>query len=105
LALIQLTAASVVDSKERHDAVDNKEAVLVANEELGNLVQELHLVLRVDGTSVCDVVLCYALSGDMAASRLDTLTGLWIDTKALSNLSDPLRSKGTFRICGTMSER
>jgi hypothetical protein len=67
LALIQLATARVINSKECHDAVDNKEAVLVADKELGNLVQELHLVLRVDGTSVCDVVLRYALLEDETA--------------------------------------
>jgi hypothetical protein len=59
LTLVQLTAASIVDAKQGHDTVDDEETVLVANEELGDLVQELHLMLRIDGTSVGDVVLCY----------------------------------------------
>jgi hypothetical protein len=57
LPLIQFTTASVVDSKKRHDAVNDEETVLVTNKELGDLVQELHLVLGVDRTSVSDVVL------------------------------------------------
>lgn len=57
LTLIELTATSVVDAKESHDAVDDEQAVLVADEELGNLVQQFHLVFRVDSTGVCNVVL------------------------------------------------
>jgi hypothetical protein len=57
LPLVQLATTSVVDSKKRHDAVNDEETVLVTNKELGDLVQELHLVLGVDRTSVSDVVL------------------------------------------------
>lgn len=62
LALIQLTAASVVDSKEGHDAIDDEETILISHEELSNLVQELHLMLGVDSTSVSDIVLGFVLS-------------------------------------------
>jgi hypothetical protein len=60
LTFIQLSSTSVVNSKEGHDAVDDEETVLVPDEELGNLVQKLHLMLGVDSTSVGDVVLRYA---------------------------------------------
>ena len=62
LPLIQLTTPSIVDTKERHDAVDDQKPVLIANEELCDFVQELHLVLRIDSASVRDVVLCYEVS-------------------------------------------
>lgn len=61
-------------------------------------------MLRVDGTSVCNVILCCMLLGDMTTSRLDALTGFRIHAKALSDLSDSLRPEGTFRIWGAMSE-
>jgi hypothetical protein len=61
LALVQLTTASIVDSEQGHDTVDDEKSILVSNEELGDLVQELHLVLRIDGSSVCDVVLSWML--------------------------------------------
>lgn len=57
LALVQLATTGVVDAEESHDAVDDEQAVLVADKELGDLVQQLHLVFRVDSASVCDVVL------------------------------------------------
>lgn len=44
LALIQLAAAGVVNAEESHNAVDNEQAVLIADEELGDLVEELHLM-------------------------------------------------------------
>jgi hypothetical protein len=59
LALVQFTTASVVDSEQGHDAVNDEKSVFVTNEELGDLVQELHLVLGVDSPSVGDVVLSY----------------------------------------------
>lgn len=57
LALVELATASVVDAEECHDAVDDEQTVFVADEEFGYLVQKLHLMLRVDGTGVCDIVL------------------------------------------------
>jgi hypothetical protein len=57
LTLVELTTASIVDAEQCHDAIDDKQTVFVADEELGDLVQKLHLMLRVDGTGVCDVVL------------------------------------------------
>jgi hypothetical protein len=62
LTLVELTTTGVVDTEESHDAVDDEEAILVADEELCDFVQELHLVLRVDSTSVGDVVLGYTMS-------------------------------------------
>jgi len=44
LALVQLAAAGVVNAEESHNAVDNEQAVLIADEELGDLVKELHLM-------------------------------------------------------------
>lgn len=61
LALIQLTTTSVVNAEECHDAVDDKKAILVTDKEFGDLVQELHLVLRVDSTRIGDIVLSWAL--------------------------------------------
>lgn len=58
LALIQFATASIVDTEEGHNAVDDKETVFVANKELGDLVQKLHLMFRIDGAGVGDVILC-----------------------------------------------
>jgi hypothetical protein len=104
LPLIQFATASVVDSKKRHNAVDNEETVLIANKEFGNFVQELHLVLGVDSTSVSDVVLGCTVLVCSHLCGASVLTGLRIDTVALSNLGNSLWSEGTFRICGTWSE-
>lgn len=57
LSLIELTTSSVVDAEERHDTVDDQQSVLVADKELCNFVQELHLMLRVNSAGICDVVL------------------------------------------------
>lgn len=57
LTLVELTTASVVNTEQCHNAVDDEQTVFVADEELGDLVQELHLMFRVDGTGVSDVVL------------------------------------------------
>ena len=38
LTLVELTTASVVDAEECHDAVDDEQAVLITDEELGDLV-------------------------------------------------------------------
>lgn len=57
LALVELASADIVDAEECHDAVDDEETILVAHKEFGNLVEKLHLVLRVDSTSVRDIVL------------------------------------------------
>lgn len=62
LTLIEFTTTGVVDAKQRHDTVDDEKAVLVPDEELCDLVQQLHLMLRVDGTSVGDVVLSCSMS-------------------------------------------
>jgi hypothetical protein len=104
LAFVQLTTTGVVNSEERHDAVDDEEAILVANEELSDLVQELHLVLRVDGTSVGDVVLSCAMLTTCGKNDANELTGLGIDAETLSDLGNPLWSEGAFRICGIRSE-
>jgi hypothetical protein len=64
LALIEFTTTRVVDTEERHDAVDDEKAVLVPDKELCDLVQQLHLMLRVDSTSISDVVLGYNMSVD-----------------------------------------
>jgi hypothetical protein len=104
LALVQFTTASVVDSEQGHNTVNDEKSVFVTNEELGNLVQELHLVLRVDGSSVGDVVLSYILLVWCSRHNARTLTGLWVNTESLSNLRNPLRPKCTFGICGTRSE-
>ena len=55
LTLIELTATDVVDTEQGHDAVDDEETVLVVHEILGNLVEKLHLMLRIDRTSISDV--------------------------------------------------
>lgn len=57
LSLIQLTTANIVDPEESHDAVDDQKTVLISNEELGHFVEKLQLMLRVNSTSVGDVVL------------------------------------------------
>lgn len=45
LTLVKLTTTSVVDTEQCHDAVDDEQTVFVANKELGDLVQKLHLML------------------------------------------------------------
>jgi hypothetical protein len=57
LTLIELTTAYIINPEERHDAVDDQEAVLITDEELGDLVEEFQLMLRVDSTGICDVLL------------------------------------------------
>lgn len=57
LTLVELTPAHEVDTKQGHDAVDNQETVFVTDEEFSNLVEKLHLMLRVDGTSICNILL------------------------------------------------
>jgi hypothetical protein len=57
LALIKLTTADKVDTKQSHDAVNDEETVLIADKVLGDLVEEFHLMLGVGGTSVRDVLL------------------------------------------------
>lgn len=57
LSLIQFSTADIVDAEQSHDAVDDEEAVFIADEELGDLVEELELVLRVDGSGVGDILL------------------------------------------------
>ena len=70
LALVQLSTACVVDAEESHDAIDDEQAVLVTDEELGDLVQELHLVFGVDSTSVSDVVLGCPVLGNFRKERM-----------------------------------
>ena len=82
LTLIQLSTSHVVHPEQCHDAVDDQETVLVADEEFSNLVEELKLVLRVDSSSIGDVVLgC-----------------LRIHTEALCDLGDPLGPEGAFGV-------
>jgi hypothetical protein len=57
LTFVQLSSASVVNSEEGHDTVDDQQTILVAHEILGNFVEKLHLMFGVDSTSVGDVVL------------------------------------------------
>jgi hypothetical protein len=57
LTLVELTTTGVVDAEECHDTVDYEETILVADEELRDLVQQLHLMLGIDSASVGDVVL------------------------------------------------
>lgn len=71
LSLIELTTPSIVDAKERHDAVDDQKAVLVADKELCDFVQELHLMLRVNSAGICDVVLCLEVSIGVLTRRRD----------------------------------
>ena len=56
LSLIQLATADVVHTEQGHDAVDDEKAILIIYEILGNLVEEFHLMLGIDRTSVCDVL-------------------------------------------------
>ena len=62
LSLIKLTTAGVVDPEECHDAIDDEKPVFVSHKELCDLVQKLHLMFRVDGSSIGDVVLGSELS-------------------------------------------
>jgi hypothetical protein len=57
LSLVQLATTHKVNTEECHDAVDDQKTVLIANEELGDLVQQLQLMFRIDSASISDVVL------------------------------------------------
>ena len=57
LALVEFSAAHKVDPEESHDAVDDQEAVLIAHEVLGDLVEQFELVFRVDGSGIGDIIL------------------------------------------------
>ncbi len=59
LTFIELATPRVVDSKECHDTVNDKESVFISHKELCDLVQKLHLMFGVDSTSVCNIVLSY----------------------------------------------
>lgn len=58
LAFIEFSPSHKIHPEKSHDAVDYQQAVLVAHEELGDLVEELHLMFRIDSTSIGDVLLC-----------------------------------------------
>lgn len=62
LALVQFTPTGVVDTKKSHDAVNDEEAVLIADKVLSDSIQELHLMFGIDRTGVGDVVLGYPSS-------------------------------------------
>ena len=88
LTFIELTTADIVNAEQGHDAVDDKKAVLIPDEILGDLVQELHLVLRIDGASIGYVL----------------LDGLGICPKTLCNLSNPLRPEGPLGVWHIVSD-
>lgn len=69
LTLVELATTGVVDTKESHNAVNNKEAILIADEILCDLIEELHLVLRVHSTSIGDVVLSWKASAKQSQQR------------------------------------
>ena len=71
LSLIELTTSSVVNAKECHNAVDDQKPILVADKELCDFVQELHLMLRVNGTGICDIVLRCKVSAQTLTRRRD----------------------------------
>ena len=50
LAVCEFASATVINTKAIHDAVDDKKAVLVTGERLGERVEELELVLKVEST-------------------------------------------------------
>jgi hypothetical protein len=56
LALTQLTTTAVVDSKLRHDAVDDEEAVVTGSELLDQAEDNVMLMLTVEGSYGDDVV-------------------------------------------------
>jgi hypothetical protein len=58
-------------------------------------------MLRVNGSSISDVVLGYMLLGKHSRHHARTLTGLWVNAETLSNLRYPLRPECAFGICGT----
>ena len=55
LPIRQLATPTIVNSKQRHDAVDNQEAVFVRSKRLVEGVEKLELVLAVLCTRVKDV--------------------------------------------------
>lgn len=69
LTLIQFATTGVVDTKECHDAVDDEKAVLVADEELGDPVQQLHLMFRIDSTGIGDIVLGWPWSAKLSIAK------------------------------------
>jgi len=65
LALVEFTTTCIIDTKQGHDAVDDEQSVLIADEEFGDFVEKLHLMLGVDSAGIGDVILCYRLSVGM----------------------------------------
>jgi hypothetical protein len=45
LALIEFTTTCVIDTEKSHDAVDDKQPVLIANEKFGDFIEKFHLML------------------------------------------------------------
>jgi hypothetical protein len=98
LALIELPTTGVIDTKESHDAVDDEKSIFITNEELGDLVQKLHLMFRVDSAGICDIVLSYERSVRIRMGGGSKLACLWLYPEPLCNLRNPFRPKGTFRV-------
>ena len=57
MTFIKFTTSNVVNSEECHDTVDDQESVLIVDEKLGDFVQKLHLMFRIDCSGISDVVL------------------------------------------------
>ena len=57
--------------EERHDAVNDQKPVLVADKELCDFIQELHLMLGVNSAGICDVVLRCEVSAQMSTRTQD----------------------------------
>jgi hypothetical protein len=62
-------------------------------------------MLGVDSTGIGDVVLGCRLSISRSKRHAHALTGFWIKSEALSNLSNSLRSEGAFGVCKIKSDQ
>ena len=56
LSLVQLTAAHIINTEQGHYAVNDEKPILVVHKVLGHFVEKLHLMLRINSTSVGDVL-------------------------------------------------
>lgn len=79
LPIGQFTAATEVHTKAIHDTVDNQQPILAAGKLLGEVIQQLELVLAVERSGVCDVL----------------LGSVWVHAEPLCNLDNALGPKCT----------
>lgn len=87
LTLVEFSSAVVVHTKQSTNAVDDEQAKLSRGEVLGQVREKLCLVLRIACTCHGNVVVRHVR----------------VDTKALGDVCDALRTEGTLSICNGLS--